>query len=149
MTAKQRMKAEGRRKKGNGIHPSSFTLQPSRRGKGRTCSCQALGAIRPECLHGVIGWLDAGGVRRFDPLSCAFDAGRVLDAPPRHHGADPQCIGHYKKGKLCSDCGHLISDNSTGRCRTCSSQINGAKSKGGPTNEAWRTSMGPRRKQTA
>jgi hypothetical protein len=122
----------------------------SKHGKCRTCSCQVLGAIRPECLRGVTGWLDAQGVRRFDPLTCAFDAGRVLAAPPNHHTHGRglyQHPGNYSHDKRCSGCGDPISNNAHGgHCRVCSSKINGAKSKGGPPNEAWRSSMSPRRR---
>jgi ferredoxin len=120
-----------------------------KRGHCRTCSCQVLGAIRPECLRGVTGWLDAQGVRHFDPLPCAFDVTRVLDAPPCHHKHGRGRYEHpglYSHDKRCSDCGSPISNNSGGRCRTCSSKINGAKRKGGPPNEAWRVSMSPSRR---
>lgn len=113
------------------------TRQRGKNGKCLTCPCQKAGDVAPECLRGVIGWLDAEGVRRFNPILCHFDAEAVLAAPPCH-GPTPQEHGNYSQGKRCVECGEPASNGSTGRCNPCASRVNGRKSKSnGKTRSPW------------
>ena len=105
----------------------------------RSCPCQKLGAIRPECARGIIGYYDPDvGTWRFDPLPCNLDAAQCI---PHRSRSTPPDVACYRKGKRCADCGKPITNNARGHCRLCAAVVNGAKSKGGPPNEAWRTSM--------
>jgi hypothetical protein len=113
---------------------------------GKRCACQRLGYVRPACVRGLTGWLDADGQRRFDALACELDSRQFLDPVP----APPAEKGNHRKGKRCVDCGDLISDYARDRCRRHAAMANGAKSRGGPRNEAWaRRSRFPVRKIVA
>ena len=87
------------------------------------CTCQRLGHVRPACVRGVTGWLDADGQRRFDALPCELDSRQFLDPVP----APPRETGHYRKGRRCVDCKRLITDHARARCRACASIVNGAQ----------------------
>ena len=87
------------------------------------CTCQRLGYVRPACVRGLTGWLDADGQRRFDALACDLDSRLFLDPVP----APPRETGHYRKGRRCVDCKRLITDHARARCRACASIVNGAQ----------------------
>lgn len=99
----------------------------------KPCPCQRLGHVRPACVRGLTGWLDADGQRRFDALSCELDSRQFLDPVP----APPPTPARYRQGKRCVDCGRPIVNNAKSRCRVHAAKANGAKHKGGPRNEAW------------
>jgi hypothetical protein len=107
----------------------------------KRCTCQRLGYVRPACVRGLTGWLDADGQRRFDALACDLDS-RLFAAPVP---APPPTPARYRQGKRCVDCGCPIVNNAKSRCRVHAAKANGAKHKGGPRNEAWaRRSRFPR-----
>ena len=103
-------------------------------GKCLTCPCHKAGVVRPACHVGVYGLPTRDGWL-FPPLPCAFDAARVLAAPPCH-GPAPQEHGNYSQGKRCKDCGKPTSNYSTGRCNPCAGRINGRKSRSNGKNRS-------------
>jgi len=103
-------------------------------GKCLTCPCHQAGVVRPACRAGVYGLPTPDGWL-FPPLPCAFDAARVLAAPPCH---GPKHQGRHSQGRRCSDCPALISNNSGGRCKACAAaRRKGVSFTGGRANPAW------------